>query len=395
MGKIQCVSSNRNSHNWEFIEKALHNANSPLEKKIQAEYLNLKNSLDQERKNFALGKLGKNKFSQENKKILTAYISNRKKFERFVKWFKMSYSDLFNQSDNLGVICKEIDTNKRNNKYNNIPNNLKKNKNSNHLNNNINDSNVVFDFSEIDKSHNSLKFQNDVVDKYFTSNNGISSIEYLENDLARDNLSESENSLNVNSQIQNHYLRGCNIHDRNKLVVTLIEGNILKFYTNHKSRFMERVFKGPPESLRWLGWLVCGEIPIERKNEFFMQNYYEKLDEKIDNQIKKDLNRTMVEISLTKYTSTHSIDKILNEDPTSNFLYRVLRAFSNNDKEVSYCQGMNFIAGFILVASDFNETDTFYMMIALFSETFGSKFGIRGFFSENFPLLKAYILVFN
>ena len=391
MGKIQCVSANRNSHNWEYIEKALRNANSPLEKKIQAEYFNLKSSLNQEGKDFALRK--KN-ITQKNKRKLTTIISNRKKIERFVKWFKMSYSELFTQSDNLGVINKEIDINKRNNKYNNIPNNIKKIKTSNPLNK-INDSNMVFDFSDIDKSHNSLKFPNEVVDKYFTINNGISSIEYLENDLARDNESVSEKSLNVNIQNQNNNLRCCNLHDRNELVVTLIETNILKFYTNHKSRYMERVFKGPPESFRWLGWLVCGEIPIERKNEFFLQNYYEKLDEKTDNQIKKDLNRTMVEISLTKFTSSQSIDKMLNEDPTSNFLYRVLRAFSNNDKEVSYCQGMNFIAGFILVASDFNETESFYMMIALFSETFGSKFGIRGFFSENFPLLKAYIFVFN
>ena len=66
-------------------------------------------------------------------------------------------------------------------------------------------------------------------------------------------------------------------------------------------------------------------------------------------------------------------------------LYRLLRAFSNNDKEVSYCQGMNFIAGFVLIASDFNQVESFYMLQALFSETFNNSFGIRGFFSENFP----------
>ena len=68
---------------------------------------------------------------------------------------------------------------------------------------------------------------------------------------------------------------------------------------------------------------------------------------------------------------------------------------SNNDKEVSYCQGMNFIAGFLLIISEFNETDTFYMMQALFSDTFSDTLGIRGFYSENFPLLKAYMYIFE
>jgi hypothetical protein len=399
MGKIQCVSSSRQSHNWEFLENLLNKANSPLENKIKTEYFKLKESIEEEENNLTGGI---NKILFNSKRKLISYISNEKKFERLKKWFKLSNIVIFIQLENTqGTFIKEIKELecKKSNRYVNLDNpvnqlNLKNKNDDNyktiknfHINNDNDKNNILFDLSEIERSSHSNKSNNkEVMDKYFTNSNGISSIELVENELIRDNISESEKSLE--QKVKNKI-------DRNSFISLLIEKNIRKFYTNNSERFLERVFKGPPDSFRWLSWLICAEIPECRQREFFLKNYLEKIDEKTDNQIKKDLNRTIMEISLSKYSYDSSIDKFCEEDPTLNYLYRVLRAFSNNDKEVSYCQGMNFIAGFILIVSEFNETETFYMLIALFSETFGTKFGIRGFFSENFPLLKAYIFIFN
>jgi hypothetical protein len=76
-------------------------------------------------------------------------------------------------------------------------------------------------------------------------------------------------------------------------------------------------------------------------------------------------------------------------------LYRVLRVLSNIDIECGYCQGINFITEFLLEISDYNEYETFYMLISLFSKNFDNNFNIRGFFINKFPLLECYLYIFD
>jgi hypothetical protein len=162
-----------------------------------------------------------------------------------------------------------------------------------------------------------------------------------------------------------------------------VEVNLRNACLMQRTRFCKKVTKGPPECFRFLSWMISSNLPEERNDELFNYFLKEGIEEKVDKQIKKDLNRTLSEI----YD--------INPEDTQNSLYRLLRAFSSIDKVVAYCQGMNFIAAFLLLISEFNETDCFYMMINLFSTTFTDNFGIRGFFSEDFPLLKAYLYVFD
>ena len=56
---------------------------------------------------------------------------------------------------------------------------------------------------------------------------------------------------------------------------------------------------------------------------------------------------------------------------------------------------MNFIVGFLLFITNGNEIDSFYLMIALLSKTYNNKYGIRGFFTNKFPLLQFYIWIFH
>ena len=63
---------------------------------------------------------------------------------------------------------------------------------------------------------------------------------------------------------------------------------------------------------------------------------------------------------------------------------------------------MNLIVAFLLTISDFNETDTFYLLISLFSSTFKERgikhnynFSIRGMFSDGFPLLLFMKYIFD
>lgn len=156
------------------------------------------------------------------------------------------------------------------------------------------------------------------------------------------------------------------------------EKNLRRYATANTWHFIERVSKGPPSSLRWLSWLISAKVPEERNDNILLHDLQIGITEETEQQIKKDIPRTLVD-----------------SKENLNSLYKVLKALASKDKELSYCQGMNFISGFLLNVSDFNEVETYYLLIALFSDTFSSEFGIRGFFSDNFPLLNAYLYVFD
>ena len=90
-------------------------------------------------------------------------------------------------------------------------------------------------------------------------------------------------------------------------------------------------------------------------------------------QIQKDTTRT--------YPSTitfHQKDKIVKK------LENVLKAFSNYDNTIKYCQGMNFIVGFFLYHCE--EHIAFWLFVSLIEE-----YELKSLYMENFPGLKIHI----
>ena len=107
------------------------------------------------------------------------------------------------------------------------------------------------------------------------------------------------------------------------------------------------------------------------------------VEQKSDNQIKKDLNRTVNENNIIELKRTKS-----EREEKENNLYRVLRVMANIDKDCGYCQGINFITSFILKITFFNELVCFYLLTYILEK-------IRGYYIQNFPLLKVNIYIFN
>ena len=187
--------------------------------------------------------------------------------------------------------------------------------------------------------------------------------------------------------IYDESLSNNNILNQNKNIYEL---SLRRYYELNKLHFLQRVKKGPPESLRWISWMIILNIP-ENRNELIYNKYLlMEVDEKSDNQIKKDLNRTINENNIIELKKTESEKK-----EKEKILYRILKVMANIDKECGYCQGINFIAGYLLEINDYNELETFYLLISLFSKNFDSNFNIRGFFIDNFPLLKCYLYIFD
>jgi len=104
---------------------------------------------------------------------------------------------------------------------------------------------------------------------------------------------------------------------------------------------------GIPESLRPQIWAFLANTQKLKSN--YSKGYFQKLKStpsQYDDQIKRDLNRTF---------GDHFFFNDQNEGKGQQALYQVLRAYANFDEEVGYTQGMNFIAGTILIILDPNN----------------------------------------
>ena len=107
------------------------------------------------------------------------------------------------------------------------------------------------------------------------------------------------------------------------------------------------------------------------------------------------LNRTLVESDIKKDVDRTFPDHKYFEKSEFGYygqfaLLRVLGQFASAYSEVGYCQGMNFIAAFILLVSGGNEVESFCMLEAIIYH-----FNIRNFYTENMPELKKYLAEFD
>ena len=56
------------------------------------------------------------------------------------------------------------------------------------------------------------------------------------------------------------------------------------------------------------------------------------------------------------------------EDSQENGLYNVLAAYAKHCPEIGYCQGMNYLAGLILIGVDFDEVRAFVIFVHLLGD---------------------------
>lgn len=189
--------------------------------------------------------------------------------------------------------------------------------------------------------------------------------------------------LGSTSFMSSHSIINDDLNNANSTeTISQSEKGLLAFYNKFKDVFVLRVYKSPPEVFRKSAWFTCSNVPLNRNGVHYYNILSHQLNYKTKTQINKDILRTMEE-------------QEINLPELQEPLFRVLKAIALLDKELSYCQGMNFIIGFILILMQGNEVDAFYFSIALFSQTYSDKFGIRGFYLEDFPLLDLYMFIFE
>ncbi|KAI9591137.1 rab-GTPase-TBC domain-containing protein [Syncephalis fuscata] len=146
------------------------------------------------------------------------------------------------------------------------------------------------------------------------------------------------------------------------------------------SKFTRRVYKSIPDCWRAEAWhfMLSANNVLPKPEEEIVASYSILLEEvsSYERQIDLDVERTMR--SHIMFYQRYGIGQ--------RHLFNVLRAYSNANPEVGYCQGMSTIAAIILLY--FDEETTFVVMRILFE-----KHRLNQLFQPRFPeLLKAFYI---
>ena len=201
------------------------------------------------------------------------------------------------------------------------------------------------------------------------------------------------------SKSLNHF-NEFSLNQKNLNSISQSENGLRNYYLKNKKHFKTRVIKGPQNPFRNLSYIILSNIPIDRVSNFYYEILKNNLEIDIEKQINNDLPRTLIESKIQLETEINDEDEDEYEENNhlknmEKPLLRILKVIALINKELSYCQEMNFIVGFLLFITNGNEIDSFYLMIALLSKTYNNKYGIRGFFTNKFPLLQFYIWIFH
>ena len=164
------------------------------------------------------------------------------------------------------------------------------------------------------------------------------------------------------------------LNTRDKSFKEITEELFKNLYLTKKDEFQELILNGPPFLIRHLAWKTFFKINPDLKTQYFLL-LNESLNENIKDEISKDLNRTFLK---TEIHSEEHITKLKN----------ILHVMTLYDKKISYCQGLNFIIGFLLKVCNYDEIETFNILTSILKD-------IRGYFLNSFPLLKLNLFVFD
>ncbi|KAK3828701.1 MAG: rab-GTPase-TBC domain-containing protein [Benniella sp.] len=148
-------------------------------------------------------------------------------------------------------------------------------------------------------------------------------------------------------------------------------------HTNSK-KFASRVHKGIPDSWRAPAWSYLISLRSNEDGSSIRRTYHKMLGttSKDEEQIDLDIPRTMHGHIMfrTRY------------GPGQCALFRVLKAYSNYNTQVGYCQGMANVVATMLTF--FDEEKTFVLLVRLFE-----KYGINNVVKPTFPgLFKAFYI---
>eukprot|EP00826_Nyctotherus_ovalis_P006935 TRINITY_DN11693_c0_g1_i2.p1 TRINITY_DN11693_c0_g1~~TRINITY_DN11693_c0_g1_i2.p1 ORF type:complete len:462 (-),score=47.74 TRINITY_DN11693_c0_g1_i2:39-1337(-) len=161
-----------------------------------------------------------------------------------------------------------------------------------------------------------------------------------------------------------------------------MEERLSRYYAENSTEFLKQLRKGPPPKYRWTAWKTALCI-----DKIFKKNLYSTLitpEKKSAAKwlvaIQKDIFRTFSELF------KHQPNELQKSVAAS--LENVLVAISLHCPDIGYCQGMNYLCGFLLLVSDMREEEVFWTFTAMLRDNLmQDSLGICGldsFYSNDF-----------
>ncbi|KOB87179.1 hypothetical protein PFDG_05516 [Plasmodium falciparum Dd2] len=284
---------------------------------------------------------------------------------------------------------KNVNNNNDNNK--NVNNNNDNNKNDNidyNNNDNIdyNNNDNCYSYDKYNNLHNDCNNQHsgNNPDNDNNNNNNMMSVD-LENEtkFLEDWEVTQKKIYDPTIGLRKHYtneLLSCGEKNNVRILEkwsSMVNRDIVWFHKAHRTTYLRRVKRGIPQKYRWKIWFHITNAK-NLYNKFQKKYYYlSKKKSNYTNLILIDISRTFPELLI--------FDKYAQQQ-----LYRVLNAYSNYEPSVGYCQGMNFLVGLLLIISNFNELETFCVLVSLMNNYY-----LKDFYKEKFPLLNRFIYLFE
>lgn len=146
----------------------------------------------------------------------------------------------------------------------------------------------------------------------------------------------------------------------------------------HGEKFKKRVYKGIPNAVRGQVWAnILGVPQVKQEQE---GKYWEMV--KQSHEYSNDIRQIDLDVNRTFRNNVMFRERY---GPKQQSLFQVLAAYSIYNTEVSYCQGMNQIAGLLLMFM--SEEDAFWALSILMTD---KKHAMHGFFIPGFPKLKRF-----
>ena len=195
------------------------------------------------------------------------------------------------------------------------------------------------------------------------------------------------NSLNKkkiieNTNEKNNYLKYNIFFKKGMKEISYTEIGLRNYYIKNKLKFESRMIKSPPSIFRWCSWLVLSKTDINRA-----YSYYEKILEiKINKKRHMQIVNIINDIIKEKCTKLNLIKSCL---------FRLLKSIIILDPDIFFLKEIAYILTFLIIVSNFDEINIFYMMISLFSGNESKKFGLKGFFIKEKPLLNICFKIFE
>ncbi|GFE53959.1 GTPase activator [Babesia ovis] len=159
--------------------------------------------------------------------------------------------------------------------------------------------------------------------------------------------------------------------------ISMINRGLASFANAHWNTFVRRTNRGIPQKYRWASWKVA--LKFDKYVSLVSSNYMSHASQSNEytSIIQIDVPRTFPELKIFDVEAQQQLS-------------RILLAYSNYHPEVGYCQGMNFIAGMLLLVSGFNELESYVGFVGLMKEL-----GLAEFYKPTFPLIQKYIRAFD